>query len=178
MIRRFFILCTLALASLGALGTAVAQTTRETQSRHIVVMNPEAPYVQAISPLVWWAIAMSIIVLVGTGGALWYVVHRFRARPTDVGEPAQFRSNLALELVLFAIPIAMVAVLTILTANTLNRVNAIPKTGTVKITATGWQFWWDFDYSALGFHNANEMIIPVGQPIEITTVGGDVIHSL
>ena len=179
MIRRFFVLCTLVLTWLGTAAAQTAfQTTRETQSRNIVVMNPESPYVQAISPLVWWAIGMSVVVLVGTGGALWYVVHKFRARPTDVGEPPQFHGNNALELVLFAVPIAMVAVLTILTANTLSKVNAIPKAGTVKITATGWQFWWDFDYSALGFRNANEMIIPVGQPIEITTVGGDVIHSL
>jgi len=163
-------------------GTAAAQTalqtTRESQPRSILALNPEAPYVQAISPLMWWAIGFATIVLLGTGGALVYVVHRFRARPTDVGEPAQFRSNLALELVLFAIPVAMVAVLTILTANTLNRVNAIPKAGTVKITATGWQFWWDFNYSDLGFRNANEVIIPVGQPIEFTAVGGDVIHAL
>jgi len=179
MIKRFFVLCTLVLTGLGtAVAQTALQTTRETQSRNIVVMNPESPYVQAISPLVWWAIGMSVVVLVGTGGALWYVVHKFRARPTDVGEPPQFHGNNALELILFAVPVAMVAVLTILTANTLNRVNEIPKTGTVKITATGWQFWWDFNYSALGFRNANEMIIPVGQPIEITTVGGDVIHSL
>lgn len=181
MIRRFFVFCILALSWLTvnvATAAAQLQTTRESQPRSIVVMNPDSPYVQAISPLVWWAIGMSVVVLVGTGGALWYVVHKFRARPTDVGEPPQFHGNNALELILFAVPVAMVAVLTILTANTLNTVNAIPKTGTVKITATGWQFWWDFNYSDLGFRNANEMIIPVGQPIEITTVGGDVIHSL
>jgi len=179
MIRRFFVLCTLVLTWLGtAVAQSALQTTRESQPRSILALNPEAPYVQAISPLMWWAIGMSVVVLVGTGGALWYVVHKFRARPTDVGEPPQFHGNNALELVLFAVPIAMVAVLTILTANTLNKVNAIPKAGTVKITATGWQFWWDFNYSALGFRNANEMIIPVGQPIEFTAVGGDVIHAL
>ncbi len=179
MIKRFFVLCTLVLATVStAAAQAALQTTRESQSRNIAVLNPEAPYVQAISPLLWWAVGFAVIVLLGTGGALVYVVARFRARPTDVGEPPQFHGNNALELLLFAIPVAMVAVLTILTANTLNKVNTIPKTGTVKITATGWQFWWDFDYSALGFRNANEVIIPVGQPIEFTAVGGDVIHAL
>jgi cytochrome c oxidase subunit II len=181
MIRRFFVFCILVLSWLTvsvATAGAQLQTTRESQPRSMIVMNPEAPYVQAISPLVWWAIWMSVVVLVGTGGALWYVVHKFRARPTDVGEPPQFHGNNALELILFAVPVAMVAVLTILTANTLNAVNTIPKTGTVKIAAKGWQFWWDFNYTDLGFRNANEMIIPVGQPIEITTESGDVIHSL
>ena len=51
----------------------------------------------------------------------------------------------------------------------------------VTIQITGRQWWWQVDYlsndRAREFTTANEIHIPVGQPVRLKLVGGDVIHS-
>jgi cytochrome c oxidase subunit 2 len=41
----------------------------------------------------------------------------------------------------------------------------------------GWQWWWEFRYPTLGVVTANEMYLPLGQPVAIRLEGPDVIHS-
>jgi cytochrome c oxidase subunit 2 len=49
------------------------------------------------------------------------------------------------------------------------------------IEVTGRQWWWQVRYigenGAQGFSTANEIHIPVGQPVRLKLMGGDVIHS-
>jgi cytochrome c oxidase subunit II len=146
-------------------------------TRNLNVLSENAPYNREVMPLLWWSIGLSVLVLGGTGAALIYVVQKFRLRPTTVGEPAQFHGNNLLEMVLLGIPLVMVAVLSILTAQTLTRVNSIPKTGTLKVDVKGFQFWWDFNYPELKIHTSNELVIPVGVPIELQVTSNDVIHD-
>ncbi len=146
-------------------------------TRTINILSDTSPYNREVMPLLWWSIGLSVLVLGGTGAALIYVVQKFRLRPTTVGEPAQFHGNNLLEMVLLGIPLVMVAVLSILTAQTLTRVNSIPKTGTLKVDVTGAQFWWDFNYPDLKIHTSNELVIQVGVPIELTVTSADVIHD-
>jgi cytochrome c oxidase subunit II len=47
----------------------------------------------------------------------------------------------------------------------------------VKITVTGRQWWWEVHYDNPPITTANELHIPVGQPVQITLVAADVIHS-
>lgn len=51
----------------------------------------------------------------------------------------------------------------------------------LRIEVTGEQWWWRVRYRAedgrLDFETANEIHIPVGQPVEIALASGDVIHS-
>lgn len=149
----------------------------ENIQRSLSTVRPDVPYNQALMPLIWWALGLSILVLVITGGALFYVVQKYRIRPNVTKEPEQFHGNNALEAVLVGVPLAMVALLSILTAHTLARVNQIPKTGTLKVDVTGYQFWWDFNYPELKIRTSNELIIPVGKTIEFSVTSKDVIHS-
>lgn len=52
----------------------------------------------------------------------------------------------------------------------------------LKITVTGEQWWWRVQYpdkpGGTGFATANEVRIPVGQPVELSLASADVIHSL
>jgi cytochrome c oxidase subunit 2 len=57
-----------------------------------------------------------------------------------------------------------------------------PDPDALKITATGHQWWWEFEYEGLGpdggpLITANELHIPLGQQVSITLLSGDVIHS-
>lgn len=48
----------------------------------------------------------------------------------------------------------------------------------VVIEVVGHQWWWEVRYPNQAFVTANEIRIPVGEPIELRMTGGDVIHSL
>lgn len=52
---------------------------------------------------------------------------------------------------------------------------------TITIRVQGRQWWWDVEYDfagGAGFHTANEIWLPVGEPVELILTTGDVIHSL
>ena len=46
------------------------------------------------------------------------------------------------------------------------------------IDVIGRQWWWEVQYAEQGFETANEIHIPVGQPVTLRLVTKDVIHSL
>ena len=48
----------------------------------------------------------------------------------------------------------------------------------VTIRVTGHMWWWEVEYPELGIVTANEIHIPVGQPVRVELVAADVIHSL
>ena len=70
---------------------------------------------------------------------------------------------------------------TIWTIMTLSAIAAPPDRPAVSIEVTGYQWWWEAKYQIDGMAEpvrvANEIHIPVGQPVQLTLVGGDVIHS-
>jgi cytochrome c oxidase subunit 2 len=70
------------------------------------------------------------------------------------------------------------AIWTILTLSAV----AVPRSAaTLTLEVTGHQWWWEVKYLSdvptQAFTTANEIHIPVGEPIRIRLVGGDVIHS-
>jgi len=67
------------------------------------------------------------------------------------------------------------------TVKVLADIQAPPGKPAVTIEVTGRQWWWQVRYvgkdGASGFATANEIHIPVGLPVRLKLVGGDVIHS-
>ena len=53
----------------------------------------------------------------------------------------------------------------------------MPKTE-LTIRVTGHMWWWEVEYPDLGIVSANEIHIPVDQPVRIELISTDVIHSL
>lgn len=53
---------------------------------------------------------------------------------------------------------------------------------TLTIRVRGHQWWWDIEYDFAGptpgFYTANEIWLPVGEPVELILTSADVIHSL
>jgi cytochrome c oxidase subunit 2 len=45
------------------------------------------------------------------------------------------------------------------------------------VEVIGHQFWWEIRYPEQGFTTANELVIPVGRPVELRLSTADVIHS-
>jgi cytochrome c oxidase subunit II len=134
---------------------------------------------------------LSIFVLIITGlifvvvfSLLVYAVAKFGRRPSDTNvEPPQVYGSNQIELAWTVIPVLIVLVLFFATARVIQSVqDAIPPAGTIRVTAVGHQFWWEFRYPALGVVTANELHVPVSDrgrptPTYVTLLSADTDHS-
>jgi cytochrome c oxidase subunit 2 len=124
-----------------------------------------------------------------------YTVFRYRKRSDEM--PKQFHENIPIEILYTIIPLLIVAGLFAFTVITENKVDATQPLGAnstasgapvVNITVTAFQWGWRFDYPRLDVGVAGEttngpenhgpqMVVPVGQTVQITLVSDDVIHG-
>ena len=168
MNRRFLVVVALLL-----LGAALA---------HNVTILSDTPVNREVAMLLKWVLAFSVVIFGGVAGFLLYTIVKFRARrdhvPGAAGEalPAQFHENARVEFLLTLIPLLIVLLLFVLTAQALVKINR-PIAGAMPVEVTARQFWWDFKYPDEGFRLSSEMVIPVGRPVEVKLTAADVIHS-
>jgi cytochrome c oxidase subunit 2 len=136
-----------------------------------------------------------IIVAVLVGLLILWTLLRYRKRSDEM--PRQFHESIPIEILYTAIPILMVGVLFAYTVLTENNVDAttptnavVTSTGTpvVNVRVTAFQWGWRFDYPAFNVGVAGEttqgpnnrgpqMVVPVGQTVQVTLVSDDVIHG-
>ncbi len=150
---------------------------------HNVAIVSDAPTNREVSYLLRWVLGFAVVIFAVVAGALAYTIWKFRARPGEAGPgeagetlPPQFEENGRLELSWTVIPLVIVLILFVLTAQALVKITR-PIAGAMPVEVTARQFWWDFRYPDLGLRTSNELIIPVGRPIEVKLTSGDVIHS-
>ena len=130
--------------------------------------------------MIFFIVAAVVFVLVADLIA-WSLI-RYRAGPDD-DLPKQFDRNLKLELTWFAIPLATIVVLFILSAGVLGEVNAESSDPAVTVNVEGYQWGWRFTYEGSGVEvigDANdrpEIVLPVGREISFTLDSADVVHS-
>ena len=75
-------------------------------------------------------------------------------------------------------PALILLVLFVLNTNVLGQVSAPPDEETaLVIEVSGRQWWWEVRYPDQQFVTANEIHIPVGQPVRLQLTSKDVIHS-
>jgi len=160
-----------AFSALSLFGLALAQ-----EAHRVAITHPFSPVNRETNHLLVWVLVFSVLIFGVVAGALAYIAWKFRARPGQQGEPPQIHGNDRLEVIWTLIPLAIILVLFGLTARALIQVNQ-PIPGAMKVEVTGYQFWWDFNYAELGFRNSNELILPVGVPVELEVTSKDVIHS-
>ena len=112
---------------------------------------------------------------------------RFRRRRDDDSLPDQHRGNVGLEIVWTAIPAGIVAVLFAATLIVLSGIDSTSATPGVRMDVTAFRWGWTFEYSdedvavtGVGGPGADgpTVVVPVGEPIQMTVRSNDVIHSL
>jgi cytochrome c oxidase subunit II len=139
---------------------------------------------QHILPLTWFTLCVSIAVCVVIALLLWIAVRR-RRMPygIDIASVKIERGGdglrwISVGLLLSAVPLAVTLVWTMLA---LAAVAGPPANPALVLDITARQWWWDVHYSgaqpADGFETANEIHIPVGQPVLVRLHAADVIHS-
>lgn len=139
-----------------------------------------------VSSLTWGVLIISVLVVVITTAIL--LIATFKRRPRSPqpgsedrglvsrpGNPVAFiyAGVIVSAIVLFGV--------TIWTMVTLADVAAPPRKPTINIEVTGHQWWWEVHYTGRDpsqfFTTANEIRIPVGEPVGIKLASADVIHS-
>ena len=115
---------------------------------------------------------------------LLYAAIKFRQRkPEDDTEPPQIYGSNQIELAWTVIPVIIVGVLFVSSAQVIHRVeDARRPKHTVEVTAVGHQYWWEYQYKQFGFSTANELHVPVSDPKDPTPTfiglqSADVDHS-
>jgi cytochrome c oxidase subunit II len=126
----------------------------------------------AVSTLVWVAVMLVLLVGLIRGRPL-------REQRLDLDEAFERRAGSVILVAGIATTIAVLA-LSVVSYGAQRTVFANdPPVVTVKVT--GHQWWWEVQYQAdsphLGFTTANEIRVPVGQPVTVELESADVIHS-
>lgn len=113
-----------------------------------------------------------------------YAATKYRRRSGDDDcEPPQIYGSNQVELAWTVIPVLIVVVLFLASARVIHAVeDAQLPSNAIEVTATGHQFWWEFEYPKYGFVTANELHVPVsasGQslPTHIMLLSADTDHS-
>ncbi len=143
---------------------------------HNVAIVSDSLQDREVARLLKWVLAFAVVIFGGVAGTLAYAVYRFRSRPGDTGLPPQFRENPRLEITLTVIPLVIVLILFVLTAQALVKINR-PIAGALGVEVTARQFWWDFKIPEEGIRLSSELVVPVGRPVEAKLTSADVIHS-
>jgi cytochrome c oxidase subunit 2 len=139
---------------------------------------------QHILPLTWFTLCVSIAVCVVIAWLLWSGIRR-RRMPADVkiGNVVVERGGDGLRwirvgLIIAAVPLAVTLVWTMVA---LAAVAGPPAHPALILDITARQWWWDIRYNGARasdqFETANEIHIPVGQPVLVRLHAADVIHS-
>jgi cytochrome c oxidase subunit 2 len=146
------------------------------------VLSPGGPAARTLADLGWPVlIGFSVTSLVMAALIVWLLMRRtgtFAAHaPVDAGGGLGWVVVGGLVLPGIAFTAVFIATLGVLSAFPMN--HGRPPSPSIRVT--GHQWWWDIEY-LIGdlpqhFRTANELHLPVDQPVDIELVTADVIHS-
>ena len=129
----------------------------------------------AIVNLFIFEIVLATLVVAAVAATVFYAMLRFRDRP-GAPEPPQIHGNATLELAWTAAPALLLVVLYVLTVRTMATVEAEPASA-LRVRVIAHQWWWELEYPDLGIVTANELHLPVGQPVSLQLMSADVVHN-
>jgi cytochrome c oxidase subunit 2 len=148
------------------------------------IFAPSSTPARSIFDLSILVLSVTAAIFLVVFSLLVYAVLKFRKRPHDDGrEPAQVYGSNQVELAWTVVPVLIVLVLFLATAQVINAVqNASRPNGAIEVTAIGHQFWWEYRYPDLNVVTANELHIPVSDaahptPTFLTLLSADTDHS-
>ena len=130
--------------------------------------------------ILWVGTAVFILV----GGVIIYSVFQFRRRANQ-GDPVQIHGNTKLEIIWTVVPALILIIVAVPTINSVFFSANSPRPaiqGGLEVDVIGHQWWFEFRYENPNNPQeqivfANELHIPVGEPVNLRLDSVDVIHS-
>ena len=164
-----------------ALAALVSACTPNNPQSTFDTLGPVSRNQATLFYILFW---VGAVVFVLVEGALIYAVIRYRRRPNQ-GDPVQVHGNTRLEIIWTVVPalILIVAVVPTVDGIFFAANSPIPTAqGGLEVDVIGHQWWFEFRYENPNNPQeqivfANELHIPVGEPVNIRLDSVDVIHS-
>jgi cytochrome c oxidase subunit II len=153
------------------IGLAVASSG----CRSVRVLDARSPDAAAIVDLWWILLALTGIPAVLTIAVLVLAAVRTPAESSRVVSTR--RQTWIILLAGAALPLVIIITLLTASVGTSTRVRSLEAQQALTIDVIGRQFWWEVRYPDHDIVTANEVHIPVGQPVRLRITSGDVIHS-
>jgi len=148
------------------------------------IFKPESTPADSIFRLSLLVLAVTGLIFLVVFSLIVYSIVKYRRRDGgDHSEPPQVYGSNQVELAWTVIPVLIVLVLFLATARVIHSVQDVPQPPTsMRVTAIGHQFWWEFRYPGLGIVTANELHVPVSDPSHptptfLTLLSADTDHS-
>jgi cytochrome c oxidase subunit 2 len=132
---------------------------------------------------------VTLVIFIFVGSTLAYAIWKFRARTAADAHavpPDQGHGNPLVEIGLIGASVLALVIVAFPTIRDISYTYDVPeaqKAFAYNVTATGYQWWFKFDYPSETIPGAgvlttgNELVIPVGRPIHIDLRSADVMHS-
>jgi cytochrome c oxidase subunit 2 len=162
-------------------------------SGHQSTMNTEGPVAKSQWDLFMVTVYVTTFIFVLVGAVLAYAQVKFRAK-TDADEksepPPQGHGNPLIEIGLIAASVGLLVIIAIPTVRDIWYTHDVPeaeKANAIDVTATGYQWWFKFEYPGdlvklpgggeAPLITGNELVVPAGRPVRVQLRTIDVIHS-
>lgn len=145
------------------------------------ILDTASSHAREVASLFWWVTGFSVIVLAVVVAFMWFGIRRAihdNNTKEEGWEPEQVHGNLTLEVTWTLVPLLILGVLLVLTVGSIYRLDgfAAPEES-IQINVVGQQYWWEMAYLEEGVVTANELVVPVGQPVRLNLTSRDVMHS-
>jgi cytochrome c oxidase subunit 2 len=177
--------CALALASLLGLSGCEWMHMNGRQS----VMAVEGPVARSQLNLFYVTCWVTLVIFIVVGSVLAYATIKFRARSEadeQAEPPEQGHGNPFIEVGLIGGSVLALAIIAFPTFKAIGFTYDVPeaeKANSLQIVATGYQWWFKFEYpkeqipGAGNLTTANELVIPAGRAVHVDLRSMDVMHS-
>ncbi len=155
---------------------------------HQTTMVASGPVAASQLSLFYVTCWVTFVIFVIVGAVLAYATVKFKAR-SDADEhaepPAQGHGNPMVEIALIAASVFSLVIIAVPTLKGIWYTHDVPEAqaaNAYNITATGYQWWFKFEYpekidGGAALVSGNELVIPAGRPVRIQLRTTDVIHS-
>jgi cytochrome c oxidase subunit II len=148
------------------------------------IFAPQATPAHSIFDLSILVLAICGAIFVVVSGLLLYALIRFRhRRGLSLREPPQIYGSTQIELSWTVLPVLIIVVLFLATARVIFVTEEAPKpANALNVVVIAHQFWWEYRYPESGIVTANELHVPVSNPLHarptyLTLSSADTDHS-
>lgn len=148
-------------------------------------LRPEGSIAREIDNLVNPVFLIAAVVFVLVEFGVLFLVWRFRHRKDEADDgtvPEQIHGNIPLELGWTILPALILTAVAAMTVSTVLDIDSKRDDATTTVEVIGKQWWWEYRYDMDGdgegdIVTANDLVIPVGETVELGVTSADVIHS-
>jgi cytochrome c oxidase subunit 2 len=144
-------------------------------------LRPEGPQAGRIGSLWWFMFAVAAAVWLIVNAFLVWAVRRGRRRDLPLIEPTGDAPMKRSVVIGTGITVLILTVFLVSDIATGHALGSMPRKDALRIEVKGHQWWWEVNYvdptPGRMVTTANEIHIPVGEPVQIIGTSPDVIHS-